>query len=96
MVYRDGKKVDSTEELESDKESGNNSTLIPKSLLPEGVKPGDEVRLKVLHSFDEEYEVEYSSSKKSKADDNVTEEPVSEEMDAADKQLDEMATAPEA
>lgn len=96
MIYRDNKKVDSPEELESDKESGNKTTLIPKSLLPDGVKAGDEIRLKVVHGFDDELEVEYVHSKKSKADDNVTEEPVSDEMEQADKDLDALATSPEA
>lgn len=95
MVYRDGRKVDSPEELESDKESGNNTTLIPKSMLPDGVKPGDEVRLKVVHSYDDEIEVSYHKSEKSK-DDSVTEEPKSDEMDKANSDLDALAATHEA
>lgn len=92
MVYRDNKKLDSPEELESDKDSDNETTLIPKSLLPDGVKVGDEVRLKVVHGFQDEYEVSYQHSKKAKGDDNVTEEPVSEDMDQANLDLDALAT----
>lgn len=95
MIYRDGKKIDASKGSEDGDES-ENSGLISKGLVPEGAKVGDTVVFKIKHAFDDEYEIEYSSSKKSKADDNVTEEPVSDEMEAADKQLDEMATAPEA
>lgn len=95
MVYRNGEKVDSTEELESDKESGNKTTLIPKSFLPDGVKTGDEVRLKIVHGFEDEFEVSYSSSDKAK-DDNVNKEPKSDEMEAAESELDALAAPTEA
>lgn len=93
MVYRDGKKID-TEELESDKDSGNQTTLIPKSLLPEGVKVGDEIRLKIVHGFEDELEVSYSSKEKKDKDkaDNSTQEPKSEDMDQANSDLDALAT----
>lgn len=63
MVYRNGKKIDSPEEMEDEEDSGEQTTLIPKSLLPDGVKAGDEVRLKVVHSYDDELEVSYQHSK---------------------------------
>lgn len=95
MVYRKGEKVDSSEELESDKDSGNKTTLIPKSLLPEGAKIGDEVRLKIVHSYGDELEVQYSRSDKSK-DDNVNKEPKSDEMEMAESELDAMVAPTEA
>lgn len=92
MLYRDSKKVDSEDEsMDEDDSSG----LIAKSLLPEGAKVGDTVMFKISHLFDDEAEVKYSHSDKAK-DDNVSEEPKSDEMDAADKELDALAAPTEA
>lgn len=84
MVYRDGRKVKDPDSQEED--SGEETTLIPKSLLPDGVKAGDEVRLKIVHGFEDEFEVSYSHSKKPKANDNVAGEPLS-----LDEDMEELA-----
>lgn len=94
MVYRNGRKVDSPEEMEGEEDSGDSTTLIPKSLLPDGVKAGDEVRLKVVHAFDGEFEVSYA--KKEKSDNDSPAEPKSDDMEAADNELESLATPAEA
>lgn len=82
MVYRDGKKIDSPEGSGKE-DSDAETTLIPKSLLPDGVKAGDEVRLKIVHGFDEEYEVEYVHSDNEKTkDENAPPEEGMEEISA--------------
>lgn len=72
MIYRNGEKVDSSESSEpSDMEGkeemmddGGETALIPKSMFGDAeVKPGDEIRLKVVRSFDDEIEVAYHSGK---------------------------------
>lgn len=93
MLYRDGKKVED-ESADSDEEDSN-SGLIAKSLLPEGAKVGDTVMFKISHLFDDEAEVKYSHSDKAK-DDNVSKEPKSDEMEAAESELDAMAAPAEA
>jgi len=45
-------------EVQQNEEGGEDTALLPRDIFPDDVEVGDEVRLKVVHLYDDEVEVE--------------------------------------
>lgn len=92
MIYRDGKKVKTESDDDSDSED-DSTTLVPKSIVPGEAKVGDKIMLEIVHAFDDEYEVAYSHKRK---DDKYEDSSSSPDMDRANSDLDALASPAEA
>ncbi len=67
-------------------EYGSESALIPKALLAgKDFKPGDEVVFKIVHMYEDEVEIEYSTGPDEKKESKST-------MDESMEKMDSMAT----
>ncbi len=53
-----------------EKDGGDTTALVPKSVLGEKWKPGDEVVIKIVHDYGDDYEFTYAPEKPSKSNDS--------------------------
>lgn len=85
-LYGDEKPEAPEKEMEG---ADENTALLPKSLFPEGCKPGDKITIEVVASYDDENEVKVVSAEKKPAPEGETDD----SMSGAEGRMEQLAEA---
>lgn len=90
--YSSDSGMDSKDGMAKDDNDDAASALIPKSVIGDHkLKPGDQVILEVVHVYEDEVEVKYGKKDKKEESDEDEGESSESQMDASQKELDNMA-----